>query len=156
MRKAYIHVCVTSYCRGYKLSHPIPWGYKYWDLASRLGKYRMWESKIWCVPLDSNPILTSLARPSSRCKRQTCSLIDSTNPRLTVNKKNLSCAPDVCLVWQQERLTVSRDITSTSTWPSFMVVAIRWVSSMVNWLLIGPVAPVLSNLMSLVRQSDMM
>lgn len=139
MRKAYINVCVTSYCKGCELGRPIPWGCKYCGLAIRLGKYRMWDSKIWCVPRDSNPILTSLARTNSSCKRQTCFFIEyggQFNKLTTNSTKNLSWAPDDCLAWQQEKLAVSRNITWTFAWPSSMVLLIdnEWAQWWTNFL----------------------
>jgi hypothetical protein len=43
---------------------------------SRLGEFRMWDSKMWSwSPRDSDLRMTELARTSSNCKRQTYPLV---------------------------------------------------------------------------------
>jgi hypothetical protein len=80
---------------GIWLGHPLPGGYKYGELGCRLGKSRIWGSKIWFRVLrDSEPRMTALAKNGSICKRQTRPLLrerpTSTNPQLFDSNKNSS------------------------------------------------------------------
>jgi hypothetical protein len=83
----------------------------------RKGKSRIWDSKIWSrVPRHSDPRMTTLARASSNCKRQTLPLIRESAPHqqacncLTVIKI-WSWAPEGCFIPRQtRRLTVGRNI----------------------------------------------
>jgi hypothetical protein len=88
----YLHRSSASRRRRRK-GNPVPGGYKYRDLASRLGESRIWDSKIWSwVPRYSDLRMTALARTNSNCKRQTHPLLreDSTHQQtrscLTVTK----------------------------------------------------------------------
>jgi hypothetical protein len=109
---------------------PSAWGYNCATLFlghkntgtshSGLRESRIWDSKIWSwVPWDLGSRMTTLARTSTKCKRQTRPLIregathQQTRNSLTIIKI-WSCAPDECLTPRHTgRLTFGRNITWT-------------------------------------------
>jgi hypothetical protein len=99
---------------------PSAWGYNRATLflgdintetwPSRLGQSRIWVSKIWSrIPWDSDPRMIVLARTSSNCKRQTCSLVRESAPHqqtcTCLTNKNLVVSPRWMLVTKTDRLT---------------------------------------------------
>jgi hypothetical protein len=86
----------------------------------RLEESRICISKIWSwVPWDSDPGMTTLARTSRNCKRQTHYLVREGAPNQEIRNclaviKIWSWAPDECLTPRQPgRLNVGRNITLT-------------------------------------------
>jgi hypothetical protein len=125
----YLHRSPASRRRQRK-EKPSAWGYNWaslflWDINTgtwpfRLGKSRIWDSKIWSwVTWDSGLRITALARTSSNCKRQTHPLLrEDVTQRLwpqVFSKKN--CWSWVSRVLSPRRTdwwqTVSRKVTLT-------------------------------------------
>jgi hypothetical protein len=79
----------------------------------RKGQSRIWDSKIWLrISRDSDPRMTTLARASSKCKRQPLPLVRESAPYLTVIK---FCGKPWIGALFQDRLA---DWASVVTWDS--------------------------------------
>jgi hypothetical protein len=137
---------VALWVVGGEKREPSTWGYNwaplYWgdintgSWLSRLVESRIWGSKIWSwVPWDLDSRMTALARASSNCKWQTCSLIREGAPHqqtrncLTVIRI-WSWAPDGGLTPRQtDRLTICHNITLT-----WFEISHLWVRDWSQWL----------------------
>jgi hypothetical protein len=118
-----------------KLGHPGPGAVNTGTLPSRLGKSRIWDSKMWLyVPRDSDPRVTALARESSNCKRYTRPPAREGGPHQQTRNcliltKIWSWAPDAA--WHQDktgRRAVGCNIILTLNKSQLSWVVCWWVS----------------------------